>query len=75
MAVFDIYSKRQKRTAGNPVEVFQYDVMPETLRNQIVYILRDVIGNNSSYRNAYEVYAAIHDDLVREYGQEQLVEY
>lgn len=74
MPVFDIYSKRQKRIAGNPVEVYEYDVMPETLRIQIVYILRDVIGHNDSHHRAYEIYKAIHDDLAREYGQEKLAD-
>jgi hypothetical protein len=74
MAVFDLYSKRQKRLAGNPIEVYEYDVMPETLRIQIVYILRDVIGKNDSHHRAYDIYKAIHDDLAREYGQEKLAD-
>lgn len=68
----DIYSKRQKRIAGNPVEVYEYDVIPQALRIQTVYIIRDVIGNNALHHEAWDVYKAIHYDLAREYGMEEL---
>lgn len=72
MAVLDIYSKRQRRIAGNPVEVYEYDVMPEALRIQIICILRDVIGHKTSHPRTYDVYEVIHNDLAREYGVEEL---
>jgi hypothetical protein len=72
MTIFDIYSKRQQRTAGNPIDVFEYDKIPFELRTQIIHILRDVIGPTPSEHGAYRIYNSIHDALAREYGTERL---
>jgi hypothetical protein len=45
MAVYDLYSKRKKRTAmAGKAEVYRYDVLPQKLRVQIVGICRTAIG-------------------------------
>jgi hypothetical protein len=42
--VRDVYSKRARREAGVS-DVFQYDVLPDRLRNQIVHIWDDALGD------------------------------
>jgi hypothetical protein len=66
MAVFDLYSKRQKKERGEVPDVFAYDKIPEQLRTQIVLILRDVIGASTS--QSLPVYDRIVRILGREYG-------
>ena len=64
MAVHDLYSKRQKRLRGEYPDVYQYHALPLHFRRQVVYILRDVLGQNE--------FSQIHDTLAREYGEFQL---
>ena len=73
MPVFDIFSKRQKRQRGEVPDVYQYEIIPQELRVQIVHILQDAFGepyylleipNGSAM--AYEF---IHKALCREYGK------
>lgn len=76
MAIFDLFSKRQKKLRGEVPDVYVYDSVPAALRVQIVHILRDVCGSdsfNASY--ASDVYEAINGVLCREYGLFQLVQY
>jgi len=40
MAVFDLYSKRQKRIRGEVPDVYAYDELPKTLRVQIEYLIK-----------------------------------
>jgi len=44
MTVFDLFSKRQKRLRGEVPDVYTYDSLPRTLRNQIVHIWNDSLG-------------------------------
>lgn len=80
MAIVDLFSKRQKRLRGEVPDIFTYDNIPESLRVQIVHIIRDVIGKdlyssfgginpNYSAKIAYEF---IHQTICREYGVFQL---
>ena len=46
MAVFDLYSKRQKRARGEMPDVYVYDNLPKELRVQIVYIISDAFGED-----------------------------
>ena len=75
MAVFDLFSKRQKRIRGEVSDIFTYDVIPQPLRVQIVHIIKDVIGEDrySGDHNAQNVYEFLRDTLRREYGSFQLV--
>ena len=71
MAIFDLFSKRQKRLRGEIPEIYSYDKIPETLRVQIVHIIRDTIGvknYNSNSDKPKKVYEFIHSTLCREYG-------
>lgn len=76
MAIFDIFSKRQKRAREAP-DVFVYDEIPSQLRVQVVHIVRDAIGENGSYgeQHARDAYQLINDVLCREYGQFELMKY
>lgn len=76
MAIFDLFSKRQKRLRGEVPDIFTYDNIPQPLRVQIVHIIRDVIGEDqhSSFRGlgsgerAKKAYELIHQTICREYG-------
>ena len=75
MAIFDLYSKRQKRLRGEIPDVFTYDNIPQSLRVQIVHIIRDAIGEDKNYNQKPEqAYEFIHDTLCREYGKFSLGE-
>lgn len=73
MAIFDLFSKRQKRLKGEISDVYSYDEIPQALRVQIVHIIRDAIGEDrySSYsmaKKADETYEILHQTICREYG-------
>jgi hypothetical protein len=40
MALFDLFSKRQKRLRGDVPDVYVYDEIPQVLRVQLVQILQ-----------------------------------
>lgn len=63
MPIHDIYSKRQKRLRGEVSDVFEYELIPETLRVQILHIISDCTGNM-----AMHLYQYVHKTLCREYG-------
>jgi AbiJ N-terminal domain 4 len=67
MATFDLFSKRQKRLRGEISDVLIYDDLPQTLRQQIIYIIQDAI-RKADYRLVEEFYEIIHNILRREYG-------
>jgi hypothetical protein len=71
MAVFDLFSKRQKVLRGEVPDVFVYNEIPNPLRVQIVQIIRDAIGERSysaTQNRPEQVYEFIHKSLCREYG-------
>lgn len=69
MSPLDLFSKRQKKARGEVAEIFVYDKIPETLRVQIIHILRDVIGLQNRFQTpADAVYKRISGSLRREYG-------
>lgn len=78
MAISNIYSKRQKKLRGEISDVYSYDDIPNTLRVQIIHIIRDTIGSCSTYSrmNGYAyrmshsdfVYKEICETLQHEYG-------
>ena len=57
MSVFEIFSKRQKRERGEVPDVYQYEIIPQPLRVQIVHILRDALDEYNQY--SYEIQMAI----------------
>lgn len=69
MAIFKLYSKRQK---GEVPEVFTYDNLPSGLRVQASLIIDDAFGvDKRGYGSDNEPekgFAKIHEILCREYG-------
>lgn len=70
MAIFDLFSKRQKKLRGEVQDVYQYSEIPNPLRVQIVHIWMETLGNAENYWDgkANEAYKFIVDTLCREYG-------
>lgn len=71
MAIYELYSKRQKRLKGGVSDVFQYTEFPENLRVQIVQIITDVFGENRIYEHfspSDMFFEEVHKILCREYG-------
>lgn len=76
MAIFDLFSKRQKRLRGEVPDIYTYDNIPQNLRVQIVHIIRDSIGERKHYHEdqAGQAYEFIYSTLCREYGRFNLIE-
>jgi len=80
MPILDVFSKRQKEKRGDIPDVFQYTILPQEFRVQVVHILRDALGLPRGSRGwrfegeSYKAYQTIHDALCREYGVFSLVE-
>ncbi len=79
MAIFDLFSKRQKAIRGDAPDVYSYDDLPNALRVQIVHIWSDVLGSDRDYYDQYgcgptveSAYKFIVNTLCREYGLFQL---
>lgn len=79
MAIFDLFSKRQKALRGDIPDVYTYEDLPSALRVQIVHIWTDALGNNTNYFDDYgcgpnvkAAYKFIVDTLCREYGMFEL---
>ncbi|HGN1344231.1 TPA: STM4504/CBY_0614 family protein [Pseudomonas aeruginosa] len=78
MAIFDIYSKRQKKLRGEISDVYSYDEIPNKLRVQIIHIINNTIGectahyqmNNYPYKFTHSdsLYKEMCEILRREYG-------
>ncbi|MFW5499856.1 MULTISPECIES: STM4504/CBY_0614 family protein [unclassified Maridesulfovibrio] len=73
MAVFDLYSKRQKMLRGEVPDVYTYDEIPQALRVQIAQIIHATLGNHTQYFDTYtdsvkKTYQQIVEILCREYG-------
>lgn len=64
----EIFSKRQKRLRGEVPDIYQYDIIPEPLRVQIVHIMNDALGDNKN-SETQAIYKTIHKILCREYGR------
>lgn len=74
MAIFDLFSKRQKMIRGEVPDVYVYDKLPQPLRVQIVHIWTDTLGQGEQYWNGQvkQSYELIVNTLCREYGLFQL---
>lgn len=70
MAIFDLFSKRQKKLRGEVPDVYQYTEIPQDFKVQVVHIIRDTIGEdfNNEYSEATTIYTHIHKILCKEYG-------
>ncbi|MDD2328701.1 MAG: hypothetical protein PHZ13_10380 [bacterium] len=70
MAIFDLFSKRQKKLRGDVPDVYVYDNLPQPLRVQIVHIWTDTLGKGEQYWDGQvkQSYEFIVNTLCREYG-------
>ena len=54
--MYELLSKRIKNAAGEP-EVFTYNSFPQAFRNQVFYILEDVLEPYSTYsENLWDIF-------------------
>lgn len=67
MGILDLYSKRRKREGKTAPDVYEYDEIPLTLRNQVIHIWSDAIGEPYE-RDAKKVFLDVAKMLRREYG-------
>lgn len=74
MAIFEIFSKRQKKLRGEMPDVYQYDDIPKHLRIQITHIFKDVLEDRSNDYVESEIYLEVHETLCKEYGKLSLGE-
>lgn len=76
MAIFNLFSKRQKILRGDSPDVYSYNSLPKALRVQIIHIWSDALGSSEDYYRQYGgrgtnvqfAYKFIVDTLCREYG-------
>jgi hypothetical protein len=69
MAMFELFSKRQKKLKGEVPDVYQYENIDQSFRVQVVHIVRDTIGIDQNYNDETNgVYKEIHKVLCKEYG-------
>jgi len=69
MAIFELFSKRQKKLRGEVPDVYQYENIDQSFRVQFVHIVRDTIGVEQDYNETTnKVYRDIHKVLCKEYG-------
>ncbi|MCS6211409.1 STM4504/CBY_0614 family protein [Shewanella baltica] len=68
MAIFELFSKRQKKIRGEVEDVYVYEDIPQSLRVQIIHIIRDTIGQDKYEDRARGAYEFIHKALCKEYG-------
>lgn len=76
MAIFDLYSKRQRKLRGEVPDVYQYEEINNAFRVQVVHIVRDTFGQDrSGYNQASQAFRFIHKTLCKEYGVLSLKNY
>ncbi|HDZ9157332.1 TPA: hypothetical protein RUY77_003617, partial [Vibrio cholerae] len=74
MAIFELFSSRQKKARGDVPDVYQYKEIPNKLRVQIVHVIKATVGtreNDSHYGGptvSEVIYKRIHETLCKEYG-------
>jgi hypothetical protein len=75
MAIFDLFSKRQKRLRGDVPELYVYDTIPNPLRVQVIYIVKEAVGiDRVTGKSPEGIYEALHKILCKEYGIFSLTE-
>lgn len=76
VGVFDLFSKRQKRARGEAPDVYVYNDLPQSLRVQIVHIVRDAFGEDGyGTAHAREAYQFVNEALCRELGVFELIQH
>lgn len=72
MGIVDLLSKRRKRARGEPDPPLSHDRVPQTLRNQVIFLWLETIGNFNDHffgDRAMAVYQQIYKILCMEYGK------
>ncbi|MFT6836051.1 MAG: hypothetical protein ACJA0H_002095 [Francisellaceae bacterium] len=81
MAVYNLYSKRQKQILGDVSDIYSYNYIPKELKIQIKFIIQDTFGSGDiqstqSSGFGYDIITNIHNDILeilrREYALEKL---
>lgn len=76
MAIFKLFSARQKEARGEVADVFTYDKLPDALKVQIVHLLNDAVGYDSAnYGQHHYCFKFIQDTICREHALFKLVPY
>ena len=77
MAIFELYSKRLKKSKGEVPDVYVYEEIPQQLKVQIIHILKDTYGDDTGYNSNWSsnAFQFIHKALCKEYGVFTLKEY
>ncbi|WP_095165413.1 STM4504/CBY_0614 family protein [Pseudomonas sp. Irchel 3H3] len=78
MPIYDLYSKRQRKLRGEVPDVYVYDAFPNTLRAQLSYMIKDLLGDQDNYHHhRLRTPKALYDEIVvilkKEYGLHSLV--
>ena len=69
MAIWNLYSKRNKAAQNAVQDVFIYDSLPRKVRVQIIHILADAFGDPRAFNSGTEaIWRELHRGLCREYG-------
>ncbi|WP_418026234.1 STM4504/CBY_0614 family protein [Paenibacillus sp. JJ1722] len=69
MAIFELFSKREKKRNQITNDPYQYTELPRSLRVQIVHIWKDVAGEGSAYYNFSSTFwEVVHNTMIRELG-------
>ena len=68
MKDYELFSKRQKRLRGEVPDIYQYEIIPQELRVQIVHIWRAVLRDRYT-GDARQVYELLHQELSYAYGK------
>lgn len=68
MAIYDLFSKRQKRIRGEFNDVYIYDEIPKKLKVQFNQIINDIIGECTNYMDmrVYSYLSDIDDSIYRD---------
>lgn len=77
MAIFELFSKKLKKSKGEMPDVYAYEEIPQQLKVQIIHILEDTYGDDTSYNSTWsaDAFQFIHKTLCKEYGVFTLKEY
>jgi hypothetical protein len=68
MAIYDLFSKRQKKLRGELPDVYQYDDFNKSFRIQVIHIVKDAFGTDVYGSRILNIYEGIHKTLCKEYG-------
>ena len=76
MGITDLFFKREKRKRGEYPDVYQYEILPDKLKVQIVHIWDETIGKDFTYsdyepklfKDIREVLEYVNKSLVKELG-------